>query len=510
MKKSRKTQKLQNPVGTLEVFDLGSENILDSVTKQIDSVHLSQYVWRSSAELNLDPGFELSLDCRTGKDGTRQFFPSDPDRFPHYASLAGHAIREHLGLIPLDGELRIYQMLYQKARKRRESLKKAFTQVSDLTPPRRGHDKSANTLPDHLGLANNGTGTRWTIGQLMSHGREAAERSGKEQCDQETCIRLGLLEAARLNPLPMERLTELEARAFLRRGLFDLGPVPNSDISTEEHDLVVKRLKVAIAQHLEDSTGEFGDWFGNMDNLVRRISKKKGKEGTIAREHVRQVLVEEIFSAHLYVAANADSLMRQFVRLLPAPLSTHELAIFSATFLQQSRLGGFSLFMLRDRVSSLKEIGDELLRNPLDDQLVGVMLRMLEFYADMSNKRRAFDVDYKKQRKHEKKVKRKTSEVKIPASQASQRPEAGIVDELNDYLREKYDVKCGCGSGADWKCKVEKSRETKSTNWKYVCKSCGHRECLVVSDDELRKRHEELWTDEKTNNFGSRSRKLQK
>jgi hypothetical protein len=236
-------------------------NVITGPTSASDDEFTCEYkycVWRPHSDLRLPEGFELKLKCLVGTDGVRRFSPClGHELFVMNAALAGQAILERCKSLSREqrASYGLMRLIYQQQERLQERFRRRFTRISDLriTKAARTSVDEADVLPDWLGLDSNGRGIKWSDAELVRRGKQAI---GNDNVDDETCIRHGLIEAARLNPIDVSEMTEDEetARRYLRVVLFDLGPASESSITEETKKLVEARLLAAIDKHLDDDT----------------------------------------------------------------------------------------------------------------------------------------------------------------------------------------------------------------------------------------------------------------
>jgi len=280
------------PLGTVTIEEIKPCASDGSIARTPNANERFRYVWHPSEELvdELPCGFSLSLNCEVGPRGVRRFVPSlGTWSFLVEASAGGLAI-----LIkqrnPVDTERKSYRamfLFFQQGQRLREFLRKSFDREQDLYVPKvaRIDGDKADILPADIGLDSHGRGRRWSVAELMAHGRNAAALSGNSGPMPADCIRLGLLASARMNPFGPDELSEEKALAVVRLALFDLGPL-TEPIGEELRDLVHSRILGALEPHLFDSRDDFNHWFFEaVDNIVHQVSKKK-KEAV--RSHEKQ------------------------------------------------------------------------------------------------------------------------------------------------------------------------------------------------------------------------------
>ena len=473
--------------GTILVQELEQ---LDLAAKDGGSltVQHSRYLWRPHSQIELPNGFEFSLDCIFGSDGVRRFFPTYPDVFVRQAFLAGNVIAENYGPYTKEyaSSARVMHFLNQKAPHLQEFLRRSFRQTSELVPrTKRVTSEFRDILPDTIGTGADGKGARWSVSDFLSAGMEQVK--GKPNTgDAEVVIRLALLVAAKQNPVDIVGLSELHARSSVRRGLLKLGPIPSSEVPSEERELVVVRFLECLEGHLDDSTEQFRQWWLHKHgDLLGSISRKKDG-GTIDRDHVRQVLLDLVFDSYLYAAKAIEIAMRQFAAAIESPLTDAEAAIFGMMFYRQSWLGGLSLVLLQERVPLLRECGQELLHNPGGSEWKGVTLRMLEYYGDMCEKRRLADIRIKEKKRHGIGG-IATFDLENDMQVATKRAfTSKSADEAAGILRAHFSLECDCPGFVEWQSTCSRSDDTHPIDFDFACPECGrHNSCAVTQEDLL-------------------------
>ena len=255
--------------GTVTVEDV-TEGPLPIGDTQLDSVGVStsRCVWTPSADLRdeLPEGHQLELFCDVARDGIRRFyFTGDAPTFALDASPGGVAILNRRGELLDESQLfnfRLMRFVYRLAPRLQENLKRAFRRTEDLHVPlaARCNPGDVDILPDGLGATPEDPDAKWSVRDLIRAGRESAMGDGhRDPNDPQTCIRLGLLEAARLNPVDIDHLTEQEALRWVRLSLFDLGPAEET-IEAEVRDTVIDRFLDVLDKHWDLPTEEINRW----------------------------------------------------------------------------------------------------------------------------------------------------------------------------------------------------------------------------------------------------------
>jgi hypothetical protein len=399
----------------------------------------------------LPADFSLSFSCTTTEAGDRRFAPTQSlAEFVMAASVGGLAFlaQRQPGF---DAErrstYRVMQLLYQLAPHLREHFGRSFRNPTDLYLP---GARNRHILPVDIGLNRDGRGAAWTPAELMKQGRNKAVEL-KVNPDPATCIRLGLLEAARRNPLDPHDLSETDALALVRLAAFDLGP---TSIQQARPKRVQDRLLKALKRHLADDDETFGRWFANVDNIVHQIGKQKKPDGAIDREVVRQCLLEMVFRAYRYVGDCVHEQMCAFRNAIPKELNTSENLLFESLYCKQPYLGGLPLVLLHGRFEFLREFFLETWGHRDAEQQTGVLLRLLDYYRQMTNARREGDRSYKS-RSNARNAAGKPA--RIDALTAASEAEAANDEncdewaEITEYLRKDRNIVCpGCRNNERW------------------------------------------------------------
>lgn len=467
--------------GTVTVEDVAGVHLPIGDTR-FDSVggSTSRCVWTPSADLRdeLPEGHQLELFCDIAGDGVRRFyFTCSVPTFAVRASVGGVGILSRRGEL-LDKEQLFYYRLmafvYQLAPRLQENLKRTIRRTEDLRVPlvARSNPGDADVLPDGLGATPEDPDVKWSIRTLLQAGHESAIGAGIcKPIDSRTCIRLGLLEAARLNPVDSDHLTDQEALQWVRLSLFDLGPAEET-IEAEVRDTVIERLLDVLDKHWDLSTEGFNRWlYDGIDNVVHQIAKRKRGGGPITRAVVRQVILELVFESYGNIAVGLHVQMRAFAGALPKPLNKQEQAIFDATFIRQPKLGNLSLLLLHDQFDLLREIVPEVWQKSNEPRLWGILLRLIRFHAEMVHNKRESERRYKAVQ----------NSIASPAGHTAAYDEfVGIAAEF----REVRDAHCSCGTLLHWHADLEETgidANLEEVTWIDACEDCEHIETVTVT-----------------------------
>lgn len=341
-----------------------------------------------------------------------------------------------------------------------------------------------------MDLDRGGSGNRWTVDGLMDRGRAQALQEGNRRPDEERCISTGLLLAARLNPIEPTSLSEAQALGLVRMSLFDAGPVSGMDEQTRQ--AVIERFLTGLERHLNDNTEHFDRWFfAQRDNLVHQIAKQKKHGGPIAREVVRQALLDLVFKSYGYVSDCLCLQMQDFLQALPEPLTPAERTLFEVFYFKQGYLGGLSLLLLKDRFTFLKGALLDILAAPGEPGPISVLLRLLSYYEEMSSVRRGVDRD----------LKRSSLRDEAPGRGSGQKPldadtSCMSVSDLHERRRQTIDqlradrgLRCHCANAGTWTASLARTDIDSSSRTIFVefeCTECKFVEILQVNRSELK------------------------
>jgi hypothetical protein len=449
------------------------------------------YKWRPSIDLSpsLPRDYCVSMTAISHNGTCRRFHPTgEPYSFVLHASLGGFAILTKVS--NLDAEQRnsynAMRLLFQHGPLVREALNRGFLRIQDLFVGREGRIGSdyGDILPDTIGLDRSGQGKRLGIGDVIRAGKQEATLRGLRDPSAADFIRLGLLDASRLNPVDVEELTKDEAACFLRIVLFDLGP---ADVRIDESTAVevVGRFLEALQPHLDDSDEEFCRWFfDNRDGIVHQISKRKSGPGAIPRAAVRQVLLEKTFESLRYTGQCIDIQMRVFADALEPALDDDERSVFEAIYFSQPWLGGIPLVLLHRYFGPIREAIQDLWLDPKNSQYQGVLLRVLEYHAEMVRKRREADRAAKRCGKTGRQV--PLSDRPPATDETSLENQDFDLRELAAELGRASGLSCTCGAASDFQASFDfQGSSLETINVDFVCGRCGSAQRRTFFSDQV-------------------------
>jgi hypothetical protein len=422
----------------------------------------------------LPPGFDLSLQCVIGSDGLRRFYPWNSfETFLALASTGGLAIlwqRQRLSAHELHS-YRATRLLFLRAHRMAEHFRHRFDSSRDLTvvPSGRAEAGVKDILPEDLGQDASGQGRRWGVKELIRRGEEKARAAGYPRPTVAQTIHHGLVEAARLRPLPVagERVPDL-----IRSALFDVGwaeePAP------ELVEAVTDRLLTVLHSHLEEDTSAFEKWFlGPKNSLVHQIAKRKRSPGGgLEESEVRRALLHLGWQAYQYAGNCVHAQLRTFQNALPEPLSERERLRFEHMHLRQPYLGNLPLVLLAPRLGFVKELLWELWEGLPGQSLVPVFHRLLDYYATMVARRREADRRIKRGRPA-----RLVEAAYVPPAR-SQR-----FQDLAAEVREHERIDCGCPR-RDWWAELQ-GRPGAKVRISHRCTACDFHIETVLTRQRL-------------------------
>jgi hypothetical protein len=455
-----------------------------------------RYTWRPAEENgDLPPGFSLSLDCLVSRtaDGHpfRRFTPSDEGEDDFIVSATAAGLAALIATRDFDHETRsIYRamsLFFQQSRHLQEWLNRRFARIGDLLIAEsvRISGEPPDILPSNLGLDRLGNGERWPAVELIRRGRKLAEAAGDNAPDEETCIRHGLIEAARANPLDPEQFSSDGVEAIVRLSLFDY----DGGVDPEVKALIIERILKALDRHLDDSREKFRNWFfDNVDNIVHQVAKRKAIAEVASRDDVRRVTCDIGFMSFRYVGQCVDSAMRAFRLAMPEPLSADERQLFDLLYGCHCWLADIPLILLNPRFPQLREIIIEMLSDPGNRQLIGVLQRLLVYYGEMASARRQADRDYKRRSQHHNDDGRSAISLELQEEDRPASEDRGVVvggqrhfQEIVSELRERRRARCQCGHHRHWSARILESK----TDERIVtivdgCQQCGCHEEIPI------------------------------
>ena len=440
------------------------------------------YEWTPAQELmeQLPEGFTFRLRCITGSDGIRRFYPVDDfETFIAVGFMVGLAVLSAIkNLEPEQCKVTGRCSCYSSGWPHQGAFAEChfgFHQPTALASrPRPG--RRAQHLPETVGLNTQGLAAQgldepWSVDRLMSEGRQAAREAGIEKPTEADRVQYGLLAAATLNPLslPIEKVPML-----VQQALYDEIPA-DKPIDANIVQAVIERTLAAVHRHLDESADEFNKWFmGKTSSFVGQISRRKLLPGgRMDQTVVRRALLDLGIQAYPYVAGAIHAAMRLFQNAIPDPMSDAERTCFEQMHLPQPHFGNLPLVLLVERFPLIKETVWSLFQNPGDENTVGILHRLLDWYADLARSRRKADRKIKDRRPanlvegdkspltvpfSEELVAREEDEVQEPSDDAPTENDgtgetgvtasggvSSLFEDIAERLCASRQVRCNCG-----------------------------------------------------------------
>jgi hypothetical protein len=451
-----------------------------------------RYSWRPDPEIWRDylaaPLFPIDLAMNSAADpgGFRRFTPINGSRgLVAKSAVLGSVILDRCGRTRPEDDLDNASavQLWIIASSLREYFGRNFKRVSDLQIARNAGVGSKTVLPERLGAPRGSNQRGWTITKLLRIGKAAAKERTRRR-DIGTFIQYGLYEAAKLEPIEPQELTQSRVRGLLRQCLFDFGPAEVPDGTTRR--LVRDRLNRAMQRHGHQSNAEFQKWITkDFANIVHQIAKKTKPGGEIDRAVVRQALLEDCFDAHFVVARGMDQGMRLFAALFPDRLNRMEKLLFSTLYFSQPWLGGLTLAMLLPSHPWLRPAGLDVMDNPRADQARGALGRLLQYYGEMTRNRREADREIKRRRFARNVGGGLARAVNCDVNRIASRPsETDQAAALIEHIAATRSVGCKCRRKPRWQ--VSAVKPTKAgLRVALNCERCGEERIVNLTKTTL-------------------------
>ncbi len=341
--------------------------------------------------------------------------------------------------------------LFLFSRRMGEFFRNSFGHSRDLYVAKGGRSDPTeeDILPDTIGQDAQGRGRRWTIGELTRRGEEAARTDGIAKPNSAQRIRYGLLEAARLNPLP---IAADKASLLVRSALFELGPTAD-DVEEKIINIVAERMIKAFRPHLQDDTAKFRKWFLDPKNsIVHQIAKKsRSHGGRLAEDEVRAAMLQLGWQGYRSVGDCISMQMQALRQAVTGGVTPQEREIFNQMHLPQPHFGGLPMILVPDWLGFIRNVLREMWEGMPMEEVVPVLHRLLDYYAEMATKRREAD-------RTRKRPKGRAFDEQIH----SPRQEDNKARVIFEHLRERAKISCNCRA-ADWQYNLKRSDKTSAT-----------------------------------------------
>ena len=258
--------------------------------------------------------------------------------------------------------------------------------------------------------------------------------------------------------------------------------------------MIARFLKV-LQPHLADSEEDFDHWFDRRDGILHQIAKSKSGSTPIVRDVTRQVLLEKTFESLRYVGQCVDVLMRVFADTIEPPLDVDERSMFEATYFGQTWLGGIPLAVLHRYLRPLREAVQESWLDLGNARHHGIVLRLLQYNAEMVRNRRQADRTYKQSNS----IHTHNAEFSNDSETTDKNSQKNLLpnfDELAEELARVKGLKCPCGAADGFNAEIDSrasSEETKQVS--FICRDCGDTQILSFSMEETRRIAKQMMND---------------
>ena len=461
-----------------------AEDVRFRPTENADEIthRRSKYTWHPPEELTplLPDAFQLSMQCVTGSDGVRRFFPWNGfELFLALASEGGLAIltqRENLNA-EYRHSYRIMRLFFLRVLRSAEFLDRGFEYASDLRVVQSGREilSERDVLPDDLGLDPQGNGTHWNVRTLMDQGKTAARAAGCSSPTAKQFIHYGFIQAARLNPLSVP---ESQVPLLIRNALF----IESAD-EPDKHllEIVTDRLQAALHTHLDEPHEAFEKWYlGRNNSLVHQLAKQKGSPGgRLEVSEVRNVLVHLGWRAYQYASDCIRAQMRTFQNALSHSLSDRERLLFENMHLPQHYLGGLPLVLVMPRFRFIRRVLLEVWEQLPNASMIPVLHRMLRYYATLITRRREADRRIKRQ-----------PQAEFDDGAYVPQTESDFFQQIASEIREIRRIDCGCPR-RDWHSELI-GRGRAEIRILHRCFACSFQMETVLTAEEFRRIGEQI------------------
>jgi hypothetical protein len=470
--------------------------------EQTIRVSLARGLWRPPEKIApyLPEDFTVPLECYADVDGLRRIVPACTfEELIDLGAVGGLAVIHGLRGFDTatDFSYRAMRLIFEHVRGRvhrgthgmKEHLLREFSYSRDLYIRYKGRQvvSDRDVLPYNFGQTAQGEGQRWSVKHLTDVGRREAQAAGCRNPTSPHAIPWGVYEAAKLNPL---EIPPEEVPALVRTAIFEVAP-GQADPDPGLIEIVQERLLEAIDEHLDEPREDYDRWFtGPANSLVKQIAQQKKKPGgRLRQEEVRLALLHLGWHSYEYVGPCVHALMRTIKNAIRDPLNGQERQLFEHMHESQPYYGNLPVALLAERTHFLRRAVLAIWQEPENREHVQVLHRLLQYYAQMADKRRQADRESKaraspppEQSIHEtidsdtahvdeatgdddpKKVKHhallfeRLVDTRTPISGAAQ----GFFQEVADFFRQQSCVQCSKGC-VDWEYYLDREEKRGET-----------------------------------------------
>lgn len=417
------------------------------------STHVKLMEWRLPPKMVLGAPFTSALHMVGVEDtnGNLRIAPRfGSEELIVNGFACGLAILEHHRRLSAHGlfSYRAYWLAFCWLQERGLKLRRKLASTSEFIIKRSGRTETDQRyiLPADLGLNASGDGRRWSLDDLLEQGHQAARAAGVQDPDSSETIAHGLMAAALLNPM---HLRANEVRPLVRLALYATPGErsPNDAIRDE----VIARLTQAWEEHQFDSQAKFSEWcWGSHSNLPKSLANRRTKtSGPISVADVKAVLQNLGWEAYQAISHCLFVSCGWLHNCLSDDLSAYASNLYEQLYFPQAVFGNLPLVLISDRLTIIKPLLKRLWETPDDPDLIGAFHRVLDYYRQMVESRRAAD-------RHSKTVMVGSKRQSTPITQKPR--ESSLVDstmtaaamsaveQLAQRIADRDDVRCvRCG-----------------------------------------------------------------
>ena len=483
--------------------DVGFPPLLDAA-RDLSWKTTDVYRWRPRIELanKVPNGFGVSLQCLTDANDNRVFLPIGLKEKGHddYLAFFTAAWNAGFSILCQTGRMdesyrfsfRLMWFLFQRVRKMQQFVRRGFKTKKDLLVAFsiRNEVGEDHVLPWDVEATTTGPKCPVAVEQLIEAGNRAALEFGIQYPTTADQIHFGLAAAARREP--SHPMSPEQAAKVIRYSLFDVEPDP-ADLTNEIRQVIEQAVLETIEPFVmnEDMPYQvFDNWFwGKRNTFLKQVVATAARSNhQVDDELARRTLLDMGWRAYQHVGQCINAAMYDFRKAVPNELNDAETFTFDQLFLQQPAFGDLPLIMLAERLDFAKSVVWDVISSPDNQQAIGALHTLLQFYMVMCDKRRYAD--------RLRKRKTSTSVNFYSFDEDWDSPEetndllaidaADSIDHVFSHIRSMRDLECGCDR-PNWRheiVKIEKSQLSVSIS----CDQCGRSwPSEQIAMDELRR-----------------------
>ncbi len=359
------------------------------------STHVKLMEWRLPPKMVLGAPFTSALHMVgvEDADGNLRIAPRyGAENLISNGFACGLAILEHHQRLSARKlfSYRAYWLAFCWLKERGLKLRRKFASTSEFIIKRSGRTETDQRyiLPADLGLNASGDGRPWSLDDFLEQGHQAARAAGVQDPDSSETIAHGLMAAALLNPMHL-RANEVQPLVRLALYATPRERSPNDAIREE----VIARLSQAWEEHQFDPQAKFSEWcWGSHSNLPKSLANRRTKtSGEISVADVKAVLQDLGWEAYQAISHCLFVSCGWLKNCLIDDFTTYASALFEQFYSPQAVFGNLPLVLISDRMPIIKPILQRLWETPDDPDLIGAFHRVLDYYRQMVESRRAAD-----------------------------------------------------------------------------------------------------------------------